>query len=159
VTVTSRKVLFVLSPAFAGLLIACAASPPPPTVVELVVHADDDINPDLTGRPSPIIVRYYQLAATTAFEKADYFQIHDKEAALLGRDLLDRQDLPLTPGATQTVSFEAKPGMKSLGIIASYRDIDKAVWRADLLLPAQQKVKLKVQLDKLGLSITPDKKK
>jgi len=48
--------------------------------------------------------------------------------------------------------------MKSLGIIASYRDIDKAVWRADLLLPAQQKVKLKVQLDKLGLSITPTRK-
>jgi type VI secretion system protein VasD len=161
VTVASRRVSSALALALAGLLAACGGAPlpPPPTVVELVVHAAEDVNPDPTGRPSPIVLHYYQLGGTAAFEKADYFQIHDKEAALLGADLLDRQDLPLTPGASQSVSFEAKPGTKSLGIIASYRDIDKAVWRAALPLPAQQKTKVMVQLNKLGLSVAPDNTK
>ncbi len=159
-TVASCKVLRVAPLALVGFLAACSSPPPPPppTVVELTFSAAEDVNPDPSGRASPIIVRYYQLGATGAFEKADYFQIHDKEAALLGPDLFDRQDLAVTPGAVQKVSLEAKPSTKSLGVIASYRDIDHAVWRADVPIPANQTTKLKVRLDKLTLSITPEEK-
>jgi len=101
-------------------------------------------------------VRWFQLVGTNAFEKADYFQLHDKEAAVLGADLLARDELPVAPGATQKVSFEAKSGIKFLGAIAAYRDIDNAVFRADVPIPANQTTKLKVKLDKLKLSIAPD---
>ena len=125
-------------------------------MVELSFSASSDVNPDPSDRASPIIVRYYQLAGTSAFEKADYFQIHDKEGALLGPDLIAREEVPLTPGASQTASFEAKPTTKFLGVIASYRDIDNAVWRGDVPIPPNQTTKLKIQLDKLKLSIAPD---
>jgi type VI secretion system protein VasD len=124
-------------------------------MVELSFIASSDVNPDPSDRASPIIVRYYQLAGTSAFEKADYFQIHDKEGALLGPDLIARDEVPLTPGASQAASFEAKPTTKFLGVIASYRDIDNAVWRGDVPIPPNQTTKLKIQLDKLKLSITP----
>jgi type VI secretion system protein VasD len=125
-------------------------------MVELTFDAAVDVNPDGSGRPSPIIVRYYQLAATAGFDKADYFQIHNKEAALLGPDLLASGEAPLAPGVTQKASFEAKPGTKFVGVIASYYNIDQAVWRGEVAIPPNQTTKLKVQLDKLKLSIAPD---
>ncbi len=141
-----------------SLLAACSSPPPPPppTVVELTFTTSPDVNPDPSGRASPVVLRYYQLAGTSAFEKGDYFQIHDKEAAVLGPDLLAREELPLTPGSTQKVSFEAKKDAKFIGVIVSYRDIDQAVWRADAPIPPNKTTKLKVQLDKLKLSVVPD---
>jgi type VI secretion system protein VasD len=160
VTVASGRLLpIILFSLLAVIIAACAKEPPPPpppTLVELTFTGSDDLNPDPTGRASPLIVRYYQLGGISAFERADYFQIHDKEAALLGADLLARNELPLAPGATQKASFEAKTGIKFLGVIASYRDIDNAVWHADVPIPANQTTKLKIQLDKLNLSIAPD---
>jgi len=144
--------------ALAGLAAGCGASPPPPPVttpVQLTFMASADINPDVSGRAAPVVLRYYQLGGTGAFERADYFQLHDKDAALLGQDLLDRQELPLTPGATQTVAFEAKPGTKAVGIIAAYRDIDRALWRVDAPITTGQKASLTVRVEKLKLTIAP----
>jgi type VI secretion system protein VasD len=160
VTVAYGKFLPAFLFAVAGIVLAACADkpppPPPPTIVELTFITAADVNPDAEGRASPIVVRTFQLAGTNAFEKADFFQVHDKEAALLGPDLLARDELPLAPGATQKVTIEAKPGIKFLGIIAAYRDIDNATWRADVPIPANQTTKLKVQLDKLTLTIAPD---
>jgi type VI secretion system protein VasD len=141
---------------FVGVLAACGGSPPPPpppTVVEIAFRATPDVNPEPSGRPSPIILRYYQLANAGTFEKADFFQIYDREAALLGQDLLDRQELALAPGAEQRIAFEAKPGAKLIGFIAAYRDVDHAQWHADVVIPANQKTQLKVQLERLRLSV------
>jgi type VI secretion system protein VasD len=139
------------------LLVGCGSTPPP-TIVELTFVAAPDINPNAGGRPQPIVVRYYQLAATSAFESADYFQLHDKDAALLGASLLDRQELPLTPGASQKISITAKPGITAIGIAAGYRDIDRAQWRADAPVAAGKTTNLKVEVSKLSVSVAPDGK-
>lgn len=139
------------------LLVACSSAPPP-TVVNLTFVAAPDINPNPAGRPQPIVLRYYQLAATSAFESADYFQLHDKEAALLGASLLDRQELPLTPGASQKITITAKPGTTAIGIAAAYRDIDRAQWRADAPVAVGKTTNLKVQVSKLSVSVSPDGK-
>jgi type VI secretion system protein VasD len=144
-----------------GLVTACGSKPPPPpppTVVSLNFAATGDVNPDLSGRPSPVIIRYYQLAATGAFDSADYFQLRDKEAALLGPALLDRQDLALTPGAKQDVQLQPKPEAKFIGLVASYRDIDNAGWRAEVAIPPNKTTTVKVQVDKLKLSISSESK-
>ena len=143
-----------------GILVAACGSPPPPpppvtTPVQLTFVATAEINPDVADHAAPVVLRYYQLGATGAFEAADYFQLHDKDAALLGQDLLDRQDLPLTPGATRTVSFEAKPGTKAIGVVAAYRDIDNATWRVDAPITTGQKANLTIAIEKLKLTIAP----
>ncbi len=137
-------------------LSVCGGSPPPPTQVEITFAATPDVNPDASGRASPISVRYYQLAATPAFDAADYFQLHDKEAALLGPSLLDRQETSIAPGASQKVAFTAKPGTTVIGVVASYRDIDRAQWRAQAPIAAEKVNKLTVKLDKLSAKIAAD---
>jgi type VI secretion system protein VasD len=159
VTVASGKLWPAILLILSGALVAGCSKPPPPpppTMVELSFVASPDVNPDPGGRASPIIVRYYQLAGTGAFEKGDYFQIHNKEAAVLGADLLAQEEVQLLPATTQKTTFEAKKDTKFLGVIASYRDINHAVWRADVPIPPNKTTKLKVQLDKLTLSIVPD---
>ena len=135
------------------LIAAACGGGPPPTVVDINFVAAADVNPDVSGRPSPIFVRVYQLGATTGFESADYFQLHDKDAALLGPSLLDRQELPLTPGASQKLSITAKPGTNAIGIVASYRDIDHAQWRGQAPVAPGKTTKLEVKLDKLAVSV------
>jgi type VI secretion system protein VasD len=115
-----------------------------------------DINPDPSGRPSSVNIRYYQLAASGAFEKADYFQLHDKEPALLGKDLLDQQDILLAPGGGKSVTIEGKPGVKFLGIAASFRDIDQATWRADAPIPENKTTKMTIEVGRLKVTILPD---
>ena len=129
---------------------------PPPTVVVLNFAVSPDVNPDPSGRPSPISMRYYQLAATSVFDNSDYFQIHDKETTLLGPVLLDRQDLPLMPGAEQDATFDPKPGTKFIGFIASYRDIDHAAWRAEVAIPPNKTTTVKVQVEKLKLTVSAE---
>jgi type VI secretion system protein VasD len=145
---------------FGFLLLAagCAAPPPPPppTIVSLNFVASPDINPNPAGRASSVNVRYYQLAATGAFDKADYFQLHDKEPALLGKDLLDQQDLLLQPGMSKPVTMDGKAGVKFLGVAVSFRNIDEATWRAEAPIPENKTTKLKVEISKLGVAITPD---
>jgi type VI secretion system protein VasD len=130
--------------------------PPPPTVVVLNFEVSPDVNPDPSGRPSPISMRYYQLGATSVFENSDYFQLRDKETALLGTALLDRQDLPLLPGANQDATFDPKPGTKFIGFIASYRDIDHAAWRAEVAIPPNKTTTVKVQVEKLKLTVSAE---
>src|SRR5690348_15638669 len=81
-TPTRPKPWLSLALACGAFLVGCGASELESTPVELTFVVSGDVNPDASGRPAPIFVRYYQLVETGAFERADYFQMHDKEAAL-----------------------------------------------------------------------------
>jgi type VI secretion system protein VasD len=148
----AKKLRVAVVLALVGFVSACGSAPSP-TLVDITFKAAPDVNPDPSGRPSPIFVRYYQLGATSTFTSADYFQLHDSEAAVLGKALLDRQELPLAPGTSQTVSIEAKPGTIAIGIAAAYRDINNAQWRAQAPVAAGKKTTIEVQLGKLAVSV------
>src|ERR1700749_1468022 len=75
--------------------------PPPPTKAAIVVAAD--VNPDSAGRPSPVVVRLYQLKEEGAFNSANFFDITDKEQATLGPSLDSREEYELLPGQTREI--------------------------------------------------------
>ena len=52
-------------------------------LVPMMLSAASDVNPDATGRPSPIVVRVYQLRADAAFAAADFFALFDEEQQTL----------------------------------------------------------------------------
>ena len=104
--------------------------PPPPPVVDLSIEPAADLNPDGEGTPSPAVVRLYQLASGEKFQAADYFQLFEKEGATLGPDLLAREELIVSPGKPQRLTLPMKHDATMLGVIVSFRDIDRADWRA-----------------------------
>jgi type VI secretion system protein VasD len=111
-------------------LAACATPPPKPVSVKVTLTASADVNPDAQNRPSPIVVRIYQLKDDGAFKDADFFALYDKEAATLAAALVSRMEFELTPGQTLTTDYPVSPDTKFIGVAAAYRDIYNAQWHA-----------------------------
>lgn len=136
--VASRSALPLVGILFCAALFAgCASGPPKPVKARMTVVAQPDVNPDATGRPSPIVVRVYQLQQDAKFANAEFFALFDDEQQVLGADLLARDEVTLIPGERKEVEFDVNGSAKFVGAIAAYRDIRNSQWRA--LQPAPKK--------------------
>jgi type VI secretion system protein VasD len=149
---TRRRAFAVFVGAGLSLITACSGSPSP-GIVELTVSAANDINPDAAGRASPVVLRVYQLAAGTQFQAADFFQLFEKETPTLGPDLVAREELTVAPGDTRKLTITLKPNAQTIGIAASFRDIDHASWRAAMDVPPSKKSKLNAEVKKLQVTL------
>lgn len=130
-----RRVSFGLLFAACAALAACKSAPPPepkpvPVTVKLSIAVSADVNPDSQKRPSPIVVRIYQLKDDAAFKAADFFALYDKEQATLAASLVAREEFELKPGEHVTPGFMLSPDTRFIGVAAAYRDIRNADWRA-----------------------------
>ncbi|MCG5240218.1 type VI secretion system lipoprotein TssJ [Azospirillum doebereinerae] len=137
-------------------LSACGSAPPPPTptTVELTVTGAKDLNPDPNDRPSPVMLRVYQLGPSDAFANADFFQIIDQDKATLGPTLLDRQEIAVAPESSQTIAIAPKPDARTIAIAAAFRAYEEAGWRAmaPILPNTKNQWRLDVQARKVTLA-------
>jgi type VI secretion system protein VasD len=117
-----------------GLLIsACKHAPPPPAqpkprILTLAVVSAADLNPDHGGRPSPVVVRLYQLSSTTDFSNAEFGAIYPSDTTL-AKTMVSKQELTVLPGERTTTQVEFANEARALGILVAYYDIDHANWR------------------------------
>jgi len=125
----SRRDIAVLGLAAAGLSMAGCASKPVVTTVAVTLTAGPDANPDARGRASPLTVRVYALKSPGPFEGADFFSLFEKDQATLGAELVQREEVLLRPGETKKLDFNLPPDAKSIGVMAAFRDLDRARWR------------------------------
>ena len=109
-----------------------------------------DLNPGPGGAAFPAQVRLYLLRAPDKFSNADYFQLSDHEASVLGGDLISRTEVILHPHETLTVDLATKPDSKYVGVAVAYRNINTATWRA--VTPVQSRVRLTLAADRLTLA-------
>lgn len=123
---------FGLVAALTAGLAGCGSSsePPPKTVAEVSVVAAPTLNPDLNGRPSPVVVRIYQLATTELFTNVDFFQVFEQDKAALGPTFISRQDAVFQPGQVEKMSIPIKDGVTALGVVVGFRNYERATWRA-----------------------------
>lgn len=91
--------------------------------------ADAAVNPDSSGRPSPIIVRLYELKTVAGFNRADFFSLWDREQDTLSADLVAREEIQLRPGEQRTIERPADPDARQLAVVAAYRNLERADWR------------------------------
>lgn len=150
---TSRRSLLPLLPAL--VLAYCAPPPKPPAVLTLTMVGSANQNPTLSGGPAPVAVRIYQLTATAKFERADVFALTEHEQQTLGQDDAGSQEFVLSPGETQTKTFELKTGVQAVGIVVLYRDIDNAQWRADAPVATSGPTRLTLNVGKLAITLKP----
>jgi len=138
----------------ACLLTACAAKPPKPEPARARLVASEQVNPDASGRSSPIVVRLFQLRADGAFAAAEFFDLYGKEKEVLGESLVSREEYVLAPGETRELEIPLNAQTRYLGVLAAYRDIRAAQWRALTRAPEKTLMDL---LGKDGVTITVDK--
>jgi type VI secretion system protein VasD len=148
-----RRPLLLLPVAL--LLSRCGPEPKPPAVLTLNITGSADQNPDINGKASPVAIRIYQLTATAKFERADVFALTEHEQQSLGTDSAGSQEFVIAPGENRTLSFELKPQVQTIGVVALYRDIDKAQWRADAPAATSGPTKLALSIAKLAITLKP----
>lgn len=138
------------------LFTACKSPPPPPpTAVKVSVAVLAAANPDSNGRPSPVLVRVYELKSTAAFDSADFFTLYGKDQATLGADLNAKNEFLLRPGENRSFEQIVQPGTKYIAVVAAYRDIERSRWRATAPVPPNKTTALAVKVGAADVVIGP----
>lgn len=118
----------------------CKSKPgkPVPPVAVVSMRARADANPGPEGRPSPIVLRLYQLKADAAFTNSDYFPLFDDEKKVLGQDLVSREEQELFPGQSLALEIPFATETRFIGLVGGFRDTGKAHWRAIAAAPGSK---------------------
>jgi type VI secretion system protein VasD len=136
---------------------ACKTVPIKPSNVsksKVALTASADVNPDVSGKPSPVVVRVYQLKGDAAFAGADFFALFDDEMKVLGQELIGRDEYVLTPAERRTVELVVPKTAKFVGVIAAFRDIRNSQWRVVVPAPVKDEVTLSVERARVQLAPT-----
>ena len=112
------------------LLSACGSAPPKPASVTGTVEASAQVNPSASKRPSPILIRVYELKSVATFNGADFMSLYQRDQAELGGDFVAREEFVLAPGETRAFRKTLSPDTHFLGVVAAFRDLDRSTWRS-----------------------------
>ena len=107
------------------------------TDLYLTITADSDVNPDDNKRPSPLIVRMYELKDTKKFSKTNFIDMFEKDTESLGDEMVDKQRLRhIEPGEVREVKFVLNKDTKYVGLFAEFLRYRKSKYK--LVFPVAQ---------------------
>jgi type VI secretion system protein VasD len=121
--------------------------------VKTEISAAADLNPDRNGRASPVVLLMFQLSAVDAFQNADFFSLFDPDAAIIAADMLERTEMTLQPGEVRPLEAEFDEEARYIGLVAAFRDVEKAQWRGIVELPDKGFLKKVFSRDKLLIQL------
>jgi type VI secretion system protein VasD len=101
----------------------------------VTVHAADRLNPDELGRSLPTLVRVYQLKKTDRIEAAGYDALYRDDRAALADDLLQVDELVVSPSTTTARTLTRAPGATAVAVVAVVRRPSGDEWRSVVPLP------------------------
>lgn len=138
---------------FVSLLVGCSALSPysTQTRLELELTASDQLNPDINGRPSPIVVRLLELKNPVLFETVDFFGLYGQAKELLAPDLIASEELELRPGERLQLKLHVKEGSRYVGVLAAYRDLPETKWRYVIRMTPGEMTRAVLNLDQRGI--------
>jgi type VI secretion system protein VasD len=154
----------ILAAVLSGLLIAgCGTAakimePDPPKVV-IRIAASTELNPDMMGRPSPVVIRIYELKSDDIFNNADFFALYEQDTSILGDTMTGRDEMQIPPGEQAMIEKELDMESRYVGVMAAYRDLDNAIWRGIIETPLDETTYVDVMLDELTLTVNQGEKK
>ncbi len=128
-------------------------APAKPAVAEMSFVVGANVNPDRTGRPSPVIVRTYELKSATRFNSADFFAIYQRDKEILGPDLIASDEWALAPGNNRQALKNLQRDTRYVGVIAAFRDMERAQWRAATFVYPNQTTRMEIRLERNEVKI------
>jgi len=138
----------------AALLLAACAGAPKPASVTGTIQASAEVNPSASNRPSPLLVRIYELKSAAGFNAADFMSLYQRDQAQLAADMIAKEEFVLAPGETKTFTKTLAPDTRFLGVVAAYRDVEHAKWRSVVPIQPNQPQKLTVKAGELAVEAT-----
>lgn len=134
-------------------LTACSLKPTAPTTrIDLHLTGSERLNPDLHGRPSPIVLRLYELKNPVTFEHAEFFSLYQQPQETLALDLVAHEELELRPGEKLELNLKTTPAGGYLGVLAAYRNLAEAEWQLVIPLQVGELNRVHLRVDELSIS-------
>lgn len=127
--------------------------PPEPTRVVIQFETTADINPNALGRSSPLYVRIYQLRSYSDFGKAGFFSLYDKANQVLGKDLINQQEILLKPNEKRTVFFETPDDTQTIGLVGLFMETISVRWKTAAGVQANKTTVINVTIDGTGIVV------
>ncbi|MFL1552455.1 type VI secretion system lipoprotein TssJ [Pseudomonas sp. D47] len=151
-------VCFKTLTALAALVLVAGCSSLSPyshiTKLNLKLTASDQLNPDLNGRPSPIVVRLFELKHPVSFENADFFSLYERAKETLAPDMVASEEMELRPGESVELKLSVQEGSRYVGVLAAYRDLKDTQWRYTLQVAPLDATDVDLTLDQSGIRNT-----
>lgn len=141
----------------ASAAILCTAgcsSPPKPTAVTGNIEASAGLNPSVTQRPSPLLLRIYELKSAAAFNQADFMSLYQADQATLGTELITREEVMLQPGETRPFAKKLSQDTRFIGVVAAYRNLEQATWRSIAAVQPGRSQQITIRAEALSVSTT-----
>lgn len=147
------RCIFLALLASLSMLSGCSALSPFSNVtkLDLVLQGNDQLNPDLNGRPSPIVLRLLELKHPVAFENTDFFSLYQRPKEALAPDMVVQEELELRPGESRTLRLSVNDGSRYVGVLAAYRDLPETNWRYVIALEPREHTSVWLRLDARGI--------
>lgn len=147
-----RRWLLTASGAAAAVALpGCGVFSSGPATLSTTVVASAQVNPDARRRPSPVVVRVFELKAPTLFEQADFVSLFEKDQATLAAEFVSREEFVLRPGESKPINKPLSPDTKFIGVMAAFRELERARWRAVVPVVAKKKNVVEISLDGIVL--------
>jgi type VI secretion system protein VasD len=134
--------------------VAGCSSAPKPTVISGSVQASTGLNPSVSQRPSPLLVRVYELKSAAAFSAADFMSLHQSDQTALGADLVAKEEMMLQPGETRPYEKRLADQTRFVGVFAAYRNLEQATWRAISPVQPNRSQTITIRAEPLAVSVT-----
>lgn len=113
-------------------LIACSWSSKTETVNNITVEMSTakDINPNDQGVGNPLRIMIYALKSPDEFTNSDFFTITEENTPSLQQQMEKVYDGIVVPNKKKKIDLMPNNDITAIGVIAAYRDIEKAEWKA-----------------------------
>jgi type VI secretion system protein VasD len=154
------RTLWVAAAALVSLYVAgCGSKPvaalvgPSKTTLVSTVIVGPNANPDGRKRPSPMVVRMYELKSTALFESTDFVSLFEKDQASLGTELLSREEVNLRPNDVKAMNKTLSPDAKFIGVVVAFRELERARWRVFVPIVPGKKNVVKIRVDDVNVKI------
>lgn len=120
------------------------------TDLKLQILADYNANPDEQNKPSPVVVRLYELKSDRAFKQADFLDIYERDTTVLGGDLVGKHELDyLEPNTYREETLVLSEETKFVGIFAEFFHFENA--KAAVVFPVTEN---NVIRNKIGFKVS-----
>ena len=144
-----------------SLLIGCNSSPEKPenevpvpqVAADINITASTLVNPDINNRPSPVVIRIYELKSLGVYAESDFYGLFEDYESILGEDLISSEQFHLNPGDMRIVKNSISPETQYIAVIVAFRDINRAMWRDSIIISPEKAAQLLIFVDKLSVSI------
>jgi len=140
-----------------ALLLGACTSPktPAPTLLDLTLNGGEDLNPDLNGRPSPLVVRLVELKNPVGFENADFFPLYDNAKQVLAPDWVAEEEIELRPGESRELKLRVQNDSRYVGIYGAYRNLGGSQWRQVIQLKPNALAQIRLKFVADGIQPAP----